>query len=616
MITLNDITLQRGSKILLKNVSIAFYDAQKIGIIGKNGCGKTSLFLLLLGMIETSLGEVKLPSKLSIISVEQEIPNSEKSAIEYVIDADTILREYEIALQKAEERKDGTKIAELYEAIQHRDGFTAKPRAAKILDGLGFDEEQMLKPVNALSGGWRVRLNIARAIFVPSDVLLLDEPTNHLDLDAVIWLEKWLQKYSGLLLLISHDREFLDHITTQTAHFEQQQIKLYMGNYSSFEKQRADFFALQQKQFEKQQKQIEHIESYIKRFKAKASKARQAQSRVKALERMQKIMPAHIDSPFTFEFKEPADLSSPLITFDKVSFAYDTDPILNKISFQLNAEDRIGLLGKNGAGKSTFIKLLVGELNCFEGTVIKNNKLKMGYFAQHTLDLLNAEKNALEHLQQLTKTETELTLRKFLGGFNFVGDMVLMPVKSFSGGEKARLALALIVWHAPNILLLDEPTNHLDIDMRQALILALQNYEGAVVIVSHDRFLLHQVVDDYYLVASKTVQKFNGSLNDYQVWLMQQKVLPILTKNEEKKQLEQTVAAENKKREALKNQRLKNLEKKIALLQKEINALDIKLVELSADSSKNIEEINRFQLKRSKASDELENYEEQWLKEI
>lgn len=615
MIVLNNVTLQRGSKILLENTSIAFFAAQKIGIIGKNGCGKTSLFLLLLGILDTISGDVKLPTGLSVVAVEQEIPNTERAAIEYIIDADIVLREYEIALQQAEEQKNGTKIAELYEAIRRHDGFTAKARAAKILDGLGFDKDQMLQPVNALSGGWRMRLNIARAIFIPSDVLLLDEPTNHLDLDAVIWLEKWLQKYPGLLLLISHDREFLDHITTHTAHFEQQQIKLYLGNYSSFEQQRAAAFELQQKQYEKQQKHIEHIQSYINRFKAKATKARQAQSRIKALERMQKIMPAYVDSPFAFEFKEATDLSNPLISFTKVSFAYETNLVLDKIKFQLNSSDRIGLLGKNGAGKSTFIKLLAGELTCAEGSVIKNNKLKIGYFAQHTLDLLHAEQNALEHLQKLTKSETELTLRKFLGGFNFVGDMALTPVRNFSGGEKARLALALIVWQTPNILLLDEPTNNLDIDMRQALVLALQNYEGAVVIVSHDRFLLHQVVDEYYLVADKKIQKFEGSLNDYQVWLMKQKVSPLLDENEEKKRLERMLAAENRKLAAFKNQYLKKLEKKIAVLQKEITEIDNKLIELATDSAKNIEKITQLQIRRSQATDECENYEEEWLKE-
>jgi ATP-binding cassette subfamily F protein 3 len=404
-------------------------------------------------------------------------------AIEYVIDADTKLRKYERALEKAEKKEEGEKIAELYDAILNIDGLTAKSRAAKILNGLGFAEENMNKPVNTLSGGWRMRLNIARALFAPSDILLLDEPTNHLDLDAVIWLEKWLQRYAGLLLLISHDREFLDNVATHIAHIENQQIKVYTGNYSSFEKERAEALALQQKQHEKQQKQIEHIESYIRRFKAKATKSRQAQSRIKALEKMQKIMPAHIDSPFSFEFKESDDLSNPLITLESVSFGYNENLVLTGVNFQLNAGDRVGLLGRNGEGKTTFIKLLSGELKPRNGSIFKNNQLKVGYFAQHTLDLLNEEENALIHLQKLAKTETELNLRKFLGGFDFVGDMALMPVKTFSGGEKARLALALIIWQAPNILLLDEPTNHLDMDMRQALILALQNFNGAVVIV-------------------------------------------------------------------------------------------------------------------------------------
>jgi len=609
MITLNNVTLQRGSKLLLKNASIAFYNTQKVGIVGKNGCGKTSLFLLLLGALETATGEIKLSDQLSIITIEQEIPNTEQPAVEYVIDADVTLRKYESMLKKAENENDALKISELYELLQRCDGFTAKSRAAKILDGLGFSTEQMLQPVNVLSGGWRMRLNIARAIFVPSDVLLLDEPTNHLDLDAVIWLEKWLQQYTGLLLLISHDREFLDHITTHTLHFEQQQIKIYVGNYSSFEQQRAEKLSLQQKGYEKQQKQIEHIESYIKRFKYKASKARQAQSRIKALERMQKIMPAHIDSEFNFEFKKPKYSANPLITFNKVSFSYGTNSVLKEVNFQLSTSDRIGLLGKNGAGKSTFIKLLAGELNPLENGIIKSDKVKIGYFVQHSLDLLDAQKNALEHLQDLAENEMALTLRTFLGGFNFVGDMVLTPIKNFSGGEKARLVLALIVWQAPNILLLDEPTNHLDIDMQQALILALQNYEGAVVIVSHDRFLLHQVVDDYYLVADKKITKFNGNLYEYQTWLIQQKFSPANNKKEDK--INKPINfVENKK---YCSKHIKSIEKKMDLLQKEINFIDNKLIELSVSSAKNIEEINTLKLKRSQLITSLKEYEEKWL---
>jgi ATP-binding cassette, subfamily F, member 3 len=616
MITLSDVTLKRGSKTLFKDASLSFYNKQKIGVVGKNGCGKTSLFLLFLGEIETTVGEASLSSKLSIVTVEQEIPQTEKSAVEYVVDADIKLRKYERDLKQAEEDHSGEKMAELYDAILNIDGFTANSRAAKILHGLGFLKEDISKPVNALSGGWRMRLNIARALFISSDVLLLDEPTNHLDLDAVIWLEKWLQRYAGMLLLISHDREFLDKITTHIAHIENQQIKLYAGNYSNFEKERAETLALQQKQHEKQQRHIEHIESFIKRFKSKATKARQAQSRIKALEKLKKIMPAHVDSPFDFEFKEPNNLSSPLTTLEKVSFGYDENLVLKDIEFQLNAGDRIGLLGRNGAGKSTLIKLLSGELTPKSGSIIKNNKLKIGYFAQHTLDLLDEEKSALLHLQKLAKNEAELNLRKFLGGFDFSGDMALMPVKDFSGGEKARLALALIIWQAPNVLLLDEPTNHLDMDMRQALALALQNFEGAVIVVSHDRFLLNQVIDEYYLVAHNIIQKFHGSLEEYHTWLMKKKVvLPSVELKEKGSENKQgcLLGAEQKTQVSLKKQQVGDLEKKLTILQKEISALDQKSIDLSVDAMKNGEEIKNLQIRRSQAVKECKACEETWL---
>jgi ATP-binding cassette subfamily F protein 3 len=521
MIVLHKIELSRGTKLLFSGVNISFYDKQKIGVVGKNGSGKTSLFLLLQGILEPTAGDVSLSGKLRIVTVEQEIPHSNKSALEYVIDADIALRKCQQELTIAEKSHDGIKIAELYEILQNLDGFTAETRAAKILVGLGFGEAEMASRVNALSGGWRMRLNIARTLFIPSDVLLLDEPTNHLDLDAVIWLEKWLKQYPGLLLFISHDREFLDKIADHIVHIENKQLKIYSGNYSSFEKQRIATLALQQQQYEKQQRQIQHIKEFIRRFKAKATKARQAQSRIKALARMQEIMPAHIDSPFSFEFKEPKYLANPLLSLQKVSFAYSKkNQVLDKIDFQLNTEDRIALLGKNGAGKSTFIKLLAGELTPNSGEIIKNKKITIGYFAQHTLDRLDCNKSPLQNLQKNAPDKTPGELRKFLGGFDFCGDMALMAVENLSGGEKARLALALIVWQTPNVLLLDEPTNHLDLDMRQALILALQNYVGAVILISHDRFLLKQVVDEYWLVADKKLQRFPGNLEAYQDYLL------------------------------------------------------------------------------------------------
>jgi ATP-binding cassette, subfamily F, member 3 len=617
MIILNNITLQRGEKTLFENVTLAFYAKQKIGIVGKNGSGKTSLFLLLQGELDSSVGEVSLSPNLKLATVEQEIPDSEKSALEYVIDADKNLRKCEQELNNAQTKGDATKIAELYHQLEDYDAFTAKTRAAKILDGLGFETETMNQPVNSLSGGWRMRINIARALFVPSQVLLLDEPTNHLDLDAVIWLEKFLEKYSGLLFLISHDRELLDHVATHIIHIENQAIKIYTGDYSNFEKMRAENLSLQANQYQKQQKQIEHIESYIRRFRYKASKSRQAQSRIKALEKMKKIMPAHVDSPFEFEFKEPSHLSSPLISLEQVSFGYDQNLVLKEIDFQLNAEDRIGLLGRNGAGKSTFIKLLAGELNGFSGDIIKNKKLKIGYFAQHTLESLILEKNALAHLQAIAKFETELNLRKFLGGFDFSGDMVLMPVENFSGGEKARLALALIIWQAPNILLLDEPTNHLDIDMRQALVIALENFSGALVIVSHDRFLLDQVVDDYYLVASKSVRKFAGSLADYHLWLLKKELSPVSlekkTRREQEKEAEALKIAHRKKISA-KKQEIKSLEKKIELLQNEIATIESRLIELSSAKDRAGEEMQKLQIGHSQAVSQYQTDEDTWYR--
>lgn len=605
MITLNNVTLQRGNKELFHEASMVFYDRQKIGVVGKNGCGKTSLFLLLQGLIDARDGDVLLPSKLSIVSVEQEMPSSERSVLDYVIDADEVLRETEAALKLAEKEHDGHRVAELYEKLQQIDGFSATARAAKILNGLSFDDEMMQEPVNSLSGGWRMRLNLARALFVTSDLLLLDEPTNHLDLDSVVWVEKWLQNYNGLLLLISHDREFLDHITTHIVHIDQQQVKLYTGNFSTFEKERAEALALQQKHFEKQQKEIAHIESFIRRFKAKATKAKQAQSRVKALEKMQRIMPAHIDSPFNFEFKTPSDLANPLVTLERVSFAYETEFVLTDVDFQLNVQDRIGLLGRNGAGKSTLIKLLAGSVMPQQGMVFRHQKLNIGYFTQDSLDLLTEEKNALEHLKEIAEGRNELDLRKFLGGFDFSGDMTLMPVRNFSGGEKARLVLALIIWQAPNVLLLDEPTNHLDMDMRQALVLALQNFDGAVVVVSHDRFVLQQVVDEYYLIDNHHVKRFSNELEDYFEWLLKKE------RTTSSKRAQKILKSREQQKDH--NRELKSLEADLASLQKELADFDAQLIELSENFSANKEDIARIQKRRIKIENRYKETEEAWL---
>jgi ATP-binding cassette subfamily F protein 3 len=597
MITLNNVSLARGTKPLFSNVSLSFYHKQKIGIVGKNGSGKTSLFLLLQEMIEPNDGYITPTHSLQIVSIAQDIPRSHRMASEYVMDADKKLRTYQQALVIAEKNQDATEIAQLYERLRSIDGFTAEKRANKILMGLGFSQIERQTPVNQLSGGWRMRLNIARALFAPSTVLLLDEPTNHLDLDATIWLEQWLTHYSGLLLFISHDREFLDNVATHIVSIAHQQIKIYNGNYTNFEKQRIAQLAVQQLAYEKQKKEIDRIQTFIQRFKAKASKAKQAQSRIKALKRLKEIIPAHIDSPFSFEFPPMTQASNPLLSLNNVSFSYNESPILKHVQFQLRTEDRIALLGKNGAGKSTFIKLLAQELSPTTGKITQAPKLNVEYFAQHTLDRLNVAQSPLAHLQAIAPTASLSSLRNFLGGFNFSGDISLMPVRQLSGGEKARLSLALIVSKAPHVLLLDEPTNHLDLDMRQALMIALQHYEGAVVLVSHDRFLLEQATDQYWLVKDQQLQPFTGGLDAYQHYLLQRD-------NIEKP----TVKTQKNNRK-----KLSSIERRLEKIQKEISQLDEMLSELSLTPIQNKEKLNTLADKRIQLLRQRETYEDEWL---
>ncbi len=588
MITFKNISLCRGNKLLFKSVNMTFYAQQKIGIIGKNGTGKTSLFAMLLGNLDLDSGSLIFPSGLRFSYVEQEVPRTNRKAIDYVMDADKELRYVEDALQKAQHASDGKRIAELYGLLEDIDGYTANARAKTLLSGLGFAEYQMEKPVNTLSGGWRMRLNLARALMCRSDVLLLDEPTNHLDLDAVIWLEKWLSKYSGMLLLISHDREFLDKSVTHIAHIDQMQITLYSGNYSAFEKHRAETLGLQQKLHEKQQKQRSHLQSYIDRFRVKATKARQAQSRIKALNRMKEIAQAYVDIPFKFNFLEPVSKPHLLLNLEKVVFGYTKQPILQDVDFQIESGMQIGLLGINGAGKSTFIKLLAGDLEPKEGKCERNKGLKVGYFAQYSLDQLFPALSPLDHLKQIDPQAMGQALRNFLGGFNFRGDMALAPVKNFSGGEKARLALALIIWQRPNLLLLDEPTNHLDIEMRQALTFALQSYSGAMVLISHDRHLLKNTVDDLYIVANKKVMHYDGDLEMYQKYLLKTssdlsiKVSEFVAGKSggENRKLQRQTAAQHRKN-------LKPLQDKIKKIETELNKLHLKTEEISKRLSSN-----------------------------
>lgn len=522
MIVFSSLQIRRGVRVLLDNASATINPGQKIGLVGKNGCGKTTLLSLLKGELQSEAGNVTYPSTWSMAWVNQETPALDVPAIDYVIDGDREYRQLEQRLQKANEINDGHAIALIHGQLDAINAWTIQSRTATLLNGLGFSQQQLNEPVKSFSGGWRMRLNLAQALICRSDLLLLDEPTNHLDLDAVIWLEKWLKSYTGTLILISHDRDFLDPIVDKILHIEQEKIFEYSGNYSSFEMQRATKLAQQQALFENQQAKIAHLQSFIDRFKAKATKAKQAQSRVKMLERMEKVAPAHSDNPFHFSFRQPESLPNPLLSMEKVSAGYGEKIILNDIKLNLVPGSRIGLLGRNGAGKSTLIKLLAGEIEPLQGKLALSKGIKLGYFAQHQLEFLRSDESALQHLTRLAPKETEQKLRDYLGGFGFHGDKVTDACGQFSGGEKARLVLSLLVWQRPNLLLMDEPTNHLDLDMRQALTQALISFEGAIVVVSHDRHLLRSTTDDLYLVHDGQVEPFDGDLDDYQQWLVDQ----------------------------------------------------------------------------------------------
>ena len=520
MIRLQNLTLQRGPQRLLEDAELTLHAGHKAGLVGANGAGKSTLFALLLGELTPDSGDCLLPADWRIAHMRQEIDTLDRIAIDYVLDGDLRLRQVQHDLAEAEKAQDGAAQARLHSELDSADGYTADARARKMLAGLGFTNEQMDRPVADFSGGWRMRLNLAQALMCPSDLLLLDEPTNHLDLDAILWLEDFLKNYPGTLLLISHDRDFLDAVVDNIAHVDQRKITLYRGGYSAFERARAERLAQQQQAYEKQQAQRAHMESYIARFKAQATKARQAQSRIKALERMEELSAAHVDSPFDFTFRESMKISSPLIDLSDARLGYGERAVLEKVKLQLTPGARIGLLGPNGAGKSTLIKNLAGELQPLSGRLTRGENTVVGYFAQHQLDSLDSKASPLLHLQRLAPTEREQPLRDFLGGFDFRGARIDEPVLNFSGGEKARLALALIAWERPNLLLLDEPTNHLDLEMRLALTMALQEFSGAVLVVSHDRHLLKSTTDNFYLVADGKVEEFDGDLDDYTRWLV------------------------------------------------------------------------------------------------
>ncbi len=532
MLELSQVTLRRGPKLLLEGADLRVHLGQKAGLTGANGCGKSSLFALLRGELAPDAGDVSIPPDWRIAHVAQQTPGGERPAIDFVIDGDTELRAVQGQLAMAEAAGDGVRQAALHGQLESIGGYTAESRAARLLHGLGFAVGEERRPVSSYSGGWRMRLALAQALMCRSDLLLLDEPTNHLDLDAVIWLEGWLRAYPGTLLLISHDRDFLDAAVERICHVERRGLKVYVGGYSAFERQRAEHLAQQQAAHERQQREIAHMRSFVDRFRAKATKARQAQSRLKALERMELIAPAHVDSPFRFAFRAAPARPDPLLTLEDVRAGYRTEDgervVLDGVSMSLRPDDRIALLGPNGAGKSTLIKLLAGMLAPLTGTHAEGQGLAIGYFAQHQVDQLDPAASPLKHLERLeadgnkpgaAKPATEQQLRDFLGGFGFHGDRANEAVAPFSGGEKARLALALIVWRRPNLLLLDEPTNHLDLDMRLALSEALLAFDGALVLVSHDRHLLRVTCDTLLLVDAGKAEPFDGSLDDYPAWL-------------------------------------------------------------------------------------------------
>ena len=588
MIVFNNISLKRGQTELLDNAVATITPKQKVGLVGKNGCGKSSLLALLKKELQTEGGDVTYPSNWAVSWVNQETPALDVSAIDYVIQGDREYCRLQQELTWANEQNDGNAIARIHDRLDAINAWTIRSRAETLLHGLGFTKVEISHAVKSFSGGWRMRLNLAQALLCPSDLLLLDEPTNHLDLEAVIWLERWLVNYQGTLVLISHDRDFLDPIVNKILHIEHQKLNEYTGDYSSFEVQRATKLAQQAAMYRQQQQKIAHLQSYIDRFKAKATKAKQAQSRVKALERMELIAPAYADNPFTFAFRSPATLPSPLVMIEQASAGYGEGEsaveILSKIKLNLVPGSRIGLLGKNGAGKSTLIKLLAGELTALSGNVQLAKGVQLGYFAQHQLDTLRADESALWHMQKIAPEQTEQQVRDYLGSFAFHGDKVNQAVKSFSGGEKARLVLALIVWQRPNLLLLDEPTNHLDLDMRQALTEALVDYEGSLVVVSHDRHLLRNTVEEFYLVHDKQVEEFKGDLDDYQKWLTEQNSQLISKSNDEIEVTENATSNQNRKeqkrREAELRQQTAPFRKKIVQLEDKMDKYSQQLVEI------------------------------------
>ncbi|HWR80615.1 MAG TPA: ATP-binding cassette domain-containing protein [Pseudomonas sp.] len=619
MIRLQNLVLQRGPQRLLDAAELTLHPGQKAGLIGANGAGKSSLFALLRGELSADGGDCLMPPDWRIAHMQQEVSDLERLAADYVLDGDQHLRAIQRELAMAEAAHDGAAIARLHVDLDSADGYSADARARKLLAGLGFSNEQMDRRVGDFSGGWRMRLNLAQALMCPSDLLLLDEPTNHLDLDAILWLEDWLKSYPGTLLLISHDRDFLDAVVDHIVHLEQQKLTLYRGGYSAFERTRAERLAQQQQAFEKQQAQRAHMEKYIARFKAQATKARQAQSRIKALERLEELAPAHVDSPFDFTFRESNKISSPLLDLAEGRLGYGDKAVLEKVKLQLTPGARIGLLGPNGAGKSTLIKTLSGELQPLSGRLQRGENLSIGYFAQHQLDSLDNQASPLLHLQRIAPTEREQTLRDFLGGFDFRGPRCDEAVLNFSGGEKARLALALIAWQRPNLLLLDEPTNHLDLEMRLALTMALQEFAGAVLVVSHDRHLLKSTTDEFLLVADGRVEAFDGDLEDYARWLVdfRARQQPAVTAEagaeKTDKRAQRQAAAALRQQLAPHRREAEKLEKTLGQLHEQLAAVEARLGDAAIYDAARKDELRDLLAEQARLKVREAELEESWM---
>ena len=621
MIQLQQVSLQRGRQFLLEAADLTLFPGQKAGLIGPNGSGKSSLFQLLLGRLHADSGRWDIPRQWRLAHMAQEVETLERTALEHILDGDTELRRLELDL--GQHQQDGEALARIYAELENIQAYSAPARAQQLLSGLGFAPGDDQRPVSDFSGGWRIRLNLAQALMCPSDLLLLDEPTNHLDLDATLWLEQWLQRYHGTLVIISHDRDFLDNVVDRIVAIESAQLKLYVGNYSAYEQQRAEQLAQQEAAFKKQQEQLAHMRAYVDRFRAQANKARQAQSRLKAMERMEKIAPAHVDSPFDFSFAPAGKMSSPLVNLSQADIGYGDAPVLRQVNLGILPNTRIGLLGPNGAGKSSLIKTLAGDLPLLKGDCHKGENFRLGYFAQHQLDALDLHASAAQHVLRLSPGVREQELRNFLGGFDFQGDRAFEPITHFSGGEKARLALALIVWQKPNVLLLDEPTNHLDLEMRQALTLALQDFEGAVLVVSHDRHLLRNTVDEFLLVADGRVCAFDGDLEAYYRWLLQrsqgQRSEPQQaqadgkpTSTRDRKQERQAAAHKRRKLKPL-TDNLKQLEHEIDRCTRQLASLERELADPQVYDESHKERLQELLLTQSQNQRQLDAAEEAWL---